>query len=98
MNIHFSPEIQIFIPVFFFILVIIGTIATYKICKEEKKIKSFLNLYGQQNLELCFFLGKAILGLIPIKNKLAIWVLRICYLLFILFIIFILVIKFVSKK
>lgn len=96
MNIHISSDMQIFIPLFFFIVVIIGTVATYKICKEEKKIKSFFDLYGQQNLEVCFFLGKAVLGLVPIKNKWAIWTLRICYLLFILFITFILSIKFMS--
>ncbi|MDF7677088.1 hypothetical protein PT286_10140 [Neisseriaceae bacterium ESL0693] len=82
--------------VFFSIIAFIGSVATYTICKEEKGIKNYFDLYGENRLELFIFLIKAVLGLVPVKNRLAIWVLRICYLIFISFILIVITIIFLA--
>ncbi|MDF7677089.1 hypothetical protein PT286_10145 [Neisseriaceae bacterium ESL0693] len=83
------------IPFVLFLIVIISNWAAYQILKEEKGVKSILELYFKRNnLELSVFILKAALGLIPVRNKLAIWICRIVYILFIVLFLAVLLVRF----
>ncbi|MDF7676809.1 hypothetical protein PT286_08700 [Neisseriaceae bacterium ESL0693] len=83
----FSYEIDIYYLVFFVMVVIMGSAVAYFICKEEKGVKSYFELYGKERTELFSFLVKAIFNLVPVKNGYAIWLLRLCCMVGISFII-----------
>lgn len=79
------------IPFILFLMIFILHITGYKICKEEKLVKNLYELYGPKNIKVSFFILKAALGLITVKNKVAIWICRIIYIFLICFFVLILI-------
>lgn len=77
---------------FLFLVIFILHITGYKICKEEKLVKNIFELYGSKNLQVSIFIMKAALGLIPVKNTIAIWICRIIYVFLICFFVIFLII------